>query len=126
MSEFNRPGYLPGQIFVFGSNLSGIHGAGAAKFALDHCGARWGIGIGISGDSYAIPTKDWNIQTMRLDHINHHVQVFLDVARMFDAIEFYVTALGTGLAGYRHADIAPMFKGHPRNCIMPPEWKDYL
>jgi len=126
MTDFGRPSWEPPQIFVFGSNLAGIHGAGAALFAKERCGARYGAGIGIMGRSYAIPTKDWKIETMELEHINHHVKVFLDFATAFDAVEFYVTALGTGLAGYTHADIAPLFKGAPPNCIMPPEWKEYL
>jgi hypothetical protein len=78
------------------------------------------------GESYALPTKDENIETLPLDIIQKHVLTFLDTARILNNNEFYVTALGTGLAGYTHAEIAPLFKGHPENCIMPPEWLEYL
>jgi hypothetical protein len=113
-------------VFVFGSNLSGIHGAGAALEACEQWGARWETGIGIAGMSYAIPTKDWDINTMSLRHIQEHVGGFLQYARARPNLRFLVTAIGTGLAGYQHSDIAPMFKGAPPNCVMPDEWKEYL
>lgn len=113
-------------IFCFGSNESGIHGAGAAKEARLHWGAAPGFGVGPSGHSYAIPTKDWAIRTLAPDVINFYVMRFLAYARLNSEKRFLVTAIGTGLAGYSHAEIAPMFHGAPSNCVLPEEWKEYL
>lgn len=121
-----RPSNIHTDVFVFGSNLAGRHGAGAARFALEHFGAQPGEGVGRIGASYAIPTKDSSVITMRLDQIRPHVEVFLDYAWNHPNETFYVTALGTGLAGYSHADIAPMFRGAPSNCLMPDEWEVFL
>lgn len=110
-------------IFVFGSNLAGIHGAGAAKFALEKRGAIWGQGIGLQGNSYGIPTKDKNIQTLPLDQIRLYVNDFLALAWARYDLEFEVTRIGCGLAGYTDTDIAPMFEGAPGNCSLPPGWR---
>lgn len=107
------------EIFVFGSNLSGIHGAGAAKLAYDKFGAKWGVGIGLAGQTYAIPTKDRDIQTLPLDKINHWVESFLMYASLRQEKIFLVTKIGCGLARYKVEDIAPMFKGHSSNVILP-------
>ncbi len=115
-------------IFVFGSNLAGIHGAGAARYASIYKGAIWGQGEGFQGRSYAIPTKDRNIRTISLEEIRLYVTRFIRFAGdgILNGVTFAVTAIGTGLAGYKHEQIAPMFKHAPDNCFMPPEWKDYL
>jgi hypothetical protein len=124
-------------IFVFGSNLAGRHGAGAALCAYKHYGARLGVGIGREGRSYAIPTKDETIQTLplvspdkhQIPNIKGYVNLFKAYAkhRGDNAHEkFWVTAIGTGLAGYRHQDIAPLFVGSPTNCSFPEEWQAYL
>lgn len=110
------------QIFVFGSNEAGIHGAGAAKQAFKEFGARWGQGIGIAGRTYAIPTKDIKIQTLPLSSIKKYVDVFLDFAERNLEWEFLVTAIGCGLAGYKPEQIAPMFKNVPSNVILPKEF----
>lgn len=109
-------------IFVFGSNLSGIHGAGAALFAKQNHGAIYGVGVGRQGNSYAIPTKDWQIQTLPLSAIKPYVEEFIKYATENPTLEFQVTRIGCGLAGYKNEDIAPMFKGVPSNCKMPLEW----
>lgn len=110
-------------IFVFGSNLAGIHGAGAALHALHFRGAVWGQGIGLQGESYAIPTKDMIIRTLPLDRIHHHIQNFLDFAT-FDRPDliFEVTPVGCGLAGYRQEQIKPFFDGMPSNCFFSHTW----
>lgn len=113
-------------IFVFGSNLRGVHGAGAALFAKKHCGAIYGQGVGVAGCSYAIPTKDECIVTLPLPVIRKYIEELIAVARRRDAWTFFITALGTGLAGYRHSDIAPMFKDAPENCVLPIEWKEFV
>lgn len=112
-------------IFVFGSNLAGIHGAGSARHAHDHCGAEWGCGVGRRGDSYAIPTKDRNIQTMPLDAIEPYVAEFLDYAREHPELTFKVVAIGCGLAGYTPVEIGPMFAGAPYNCVLPVEFQEF-
>ncbi len=110
------------KIFVFGSNLSGIHGAGAARSAFNDHGAIWGTGVGIQGKSYAIPTKDENIKTLPLHRIKNYIDGFLEFAKTHPEMEFYVTRVGCGLAGYKDSDIGPMFVGAPPNCELPPGW----
>jgi len=117
---------LTKKIFVFGSNLAGRHGAGAAKYARQHYGAIYGQGIGLQGDSYAIPTKDHNIETLPLSEIKRYVDMFLAFARSNPKLEFQLTRIGCGLAGYKDEQIAPMFVGLPRNVIVPEEWAYYL
>jgi hypothetical protein len=97
------------RIFVFGSNLAGRHGAGAAKRAYEHYGALWGCGYGLWGQSYALPTKDRRIMTLPLPSIHEYVKKFLRYAAA-DKNEFNVTQVGCGLAGLQHSDIAPMFR----------------
>lgn len=111
------------EIFVFGSNLAGRHGAGGALHAYRNCGAQYGIGRGRTGDAYAIPTKDHRIETLSLDRIRVYVSEFLDYARDNPDLRFEVTAIGTGLAGYKHEDIAPLFTNAPVNCRLPPGWR---
>lgn len=111
-------------IFVFGSNLKGIHGAGAALQARLQFGAKLYKGIGLQGQSYAIPTKNEFIITMSLADIQYHVDDFKDFTNK-SGLYFYVTPIGTGLAGYKHEHIAPMFKG-VKNCWLPEAWKPFL
>lgn len=110
-------------IFVFGSNLAGRHGAGAAKFAVDKCGAIYGVGFGLQGSSFAIPTKDENLNVMPLHLIAKYVEAFVEYAKTHPELTFYVTAIGTGLSGYSHLQIAPMFGNAPDNCVLPDEWQ---
>lgn len=118
----------PNQIFTYGANEKFYHGAGAAKLALKW-GAKHGI-AGLVGQTYGIPTKDRNIRTLPLDKIQVHVDTFLAVAFSHPEYEFLVTAVGTGLAGYRAEDIAPLFKmvktGVFDNVILPKEFHDFL
>jgi hypothetical protein len=116
----------PNEIFVFGSNESGIHGAGAAKLAFDKFGAVWGVGIGHEGKTYAIPTKDRNIKTMHLDVIYGYVKEFIKYAENNSDFIFLVTQIGCGLAGYHPKDIAPMFRYVPDNVILPQAFYDNL
>lgn len=103
-------------IFVFGSNLLGIHGAGAAKAALEKHGAKQGVGEGRSGNSYAIPTKATPWRRLPLVEISANVGRFIQYAREHPELEFYITRIGCGLAGYTEAEIKPMFEGAPSNC----------
>lgn len=113
------------KIFVFGSNLSGKHGKGAALYAYTNKGAIYGIGNGPMGQSYAIPTKDEYLKPLALHRINIYVQMFLEYARMHSELEFQVTPIGCGLAGYTPEQIAPMFVNVPSNCELPKEFTIY-
>lgn len=113
-------------IFVFGSNEAGVHGAGAAKFAYEKKGARWGKSYGHYGDSFAIPTKDEYIESMPLDRIQQYVQGFLAYAKGHRKLTFQVTCIGCGLAGFKHEHIAPMFRMAPSNCKFDNLWKPWL
>ena len=110
-------------IFVFGSNLAGRHGKGAALCARNVHGAVYGVGVGRTGNAYAIPTKDERIRTLPLERIAGYVAEFLEYAKAHPDIEFEVTKIGCGLAGYRESDIAPMFKDAPLNCHLPDGWR---
>lgn len=114
-------------VFVFGSNLSGLHGAGAARFAERNRGAIRGQGIGRQGMSYAIPTKDRQIRhTLPLEEIQHHVKDFLNNAFWNQEEQFQVTRIGCGLAGLKDEQVAPMFKDAPTNCLFDTAWKPWL
>lgn len=114
------------QVFVFGSNEAGIHGAGAAKTAYEKHGARWGKSYGHHGDSFAIPTKDENIDTMPIDRIKGYVEGFLAYAEGHRKLTFKVTRIGCGLAGIHDEEIAPMFTLAPKNCLFDSKWSEFL
>jgi len=98
-----------GYIFVFGSNLSGRHGKGAAKTALGW-GAKWGQGAGLQGRTYGIPTKDASIRrTLTVIEIKPFVDEFIEFAKNNPDLTFLVTEIGCGLAGHKQKDIAPLF-----------------
>lgn len=107
--EMKPENFKGGDIFVFGSNEKGIHGAGAAYFAYEWMGARMGQGYGLSIRSFAIPTKDWKIQTLTLDVIEVYIKRFIAFAQIRLDYRFYVTKIGCGLAGYTPEQIAPFF-----------------
>lgn len=117
------PSQAPARVFVFGSNLAGRHGKGAAQEALRKHGAIMGQGVGLQGQSYALPTKDEYLRPLPLSEIGQYVSEFLDVARARRDTVFTVTRVGCGLAGYTDDDIAPMFADAPENCILPSGWR---
>lgn len=127
MYKFHKNGSLPknNEIFVFGSNLKGLHGAGAAQQALVY-GAKYGVGIGIYGQTYAIPTKDEFLKILSLDIIKTYIEEFKQFTKDHTEMNFFVTAVGTGLSRYSHQDIAPLFKGCGENCSFPVEWQTFL
>ena len=98
------------EIFVFGSNLLGIHKKGAALDALNKHGAILGQGIGLQGNSYAIPTKQSPYRSLDLVQINKFVADFLNYAYYAHEHVFHVTKIGCGLAGFTYHQIAPMFR----------------
>lgn len=110
-------------IFVFGSNLAGRHGAGAALYAKKHHGAINGQGEGMQGNSYGIPTKDEWLRTRGLVEIEKSVMRFLRVAREHPHLTFHVTPIGCGLAGYKREQIRPMFMDMPDNCRFAETWE---
>lgn len=113
-------------IFVFGSNLSGTHGAGAARYAVQYKGAEMGVGEGPTGSCYALPTKGYNITSISLDEVTDHVQKFLSYAKEHPELDFQVTQVGCGLGGFRKEDIAPLFEYAPDNCYFDEMWKSHL
>lgn len=117
---------LKREIFVFGSNLAGRHGSGAAKDARENYGAVYGVGIGMTGDCYAIPTKDYSIKTLPLNRIKFYVDQFLTFARDKPNWTFMVTAIGCGLAGYKPEEIAPLFAGRSFNVKLPMKFIEVL
>lgn len=98
------------EIFCFGSNLSGAHGAGAARYAKLKFRAEEGVGFGPTGRTYAIPTKDQDIQTMTIEQIRPFVDLFIVEAGQDKEHTYLVTAIGTGLAGIPTEEIAPLFR----------------
>ena len=117
----------PNQIFVYGSNTAGIHGAGAAKHAL-----KWGAKFGqdgFNGWTYGISTKDNKLRVLPLDAIKQHVTTFFIYAERHPQYEFLVTKIGTGLAGYKVQDIAPLFFPQEytglQNIVLPKEFWDW-
>ena len=124
--KFHKDNTYPAkdEVFVFGSNLAGIHGAGAAAHAL-RLGAEWGNGVGLQGMTYAIPTKDKDIKTMRLSDITPSIKEFVRYTKANPDMKFFVTRVGCGLAGFSDRQIAPLFKG-AINCSFAQEWEQYL
>lgn len=111
-----------GEVFVFGSNLAGRHGAGAALMAKTKFGARTTCGFGYFGRSYAIPTKGYKLETLPLVVIAYYVRRFLIDAEESSNV-FLVTKIGCGLAGYNPEEIKPMFVYCPSNVILPVEFE---
>ena len=106
----------PKEIFVFGSNLAGAHGGGAAWLAYNRFGAIWGQGTGLQGQSYGIPTMQGGVETIR-----PYVDEFISFAKTRPDLKFYVTQIGCGIAGFRVGEIAPLFQAavDVENIILP-------
>ncbi len=113
----------PNEIFVFGSNLQGFHGGGAARIAFEKFGAIWGKGVGIQGQCYAIPTMHGGVQT-----IKPYVDDFIDYAKTHAEFKFLVTRIGCGIAGFHDKDIAPLFANalSISNIILPQSFVEVL
>lgn len=113
----------PNEIFVFGSNLAGMHGGGAARVALNRFGAVWGQGVGLQGQSYAIPTMQGGVDT-----IKPYVDEFAAFAKKHPELTFYVTRIGCGIAGFADDEIAPLFRKSldAGNVILPKSFVDCL
>ena len=109
----------PNEIFVFGSNLRGMHGGGAAWTAYKKFGAVMGQGVGLQGQSYAIPTMQGGVETIR-----PYVDEFIEFAKAHPELTFLVTRIGCGIAGFRNSEISPLFKEahNVDNIVLPPDW----
>lgn len=113
----------PGEVFVFGSNLAGHHGGGAALVALERFGAVWGQGTGLQGRSYGIPTMQGGVETIR-----PYVDEFVEFAKSHKGMRFLVTRIGCGIAGFRDEEIAPLFAKAMGmdNVVLPKSFVDLL
>ena len=109
----------PHEIFVFGSNLAGAHGGGAAYTAYRKYGAIWGQGVGLQGQSYAIPTMQGGVDTIR-----PYVDEFIAFAKVHPELTFLVTRVGCGIAGFTNKEISPLFsEAHAvPNIVLPLGW----
>lgn len=109
LNEMYTPDFITelgdNDIFVFGSNLEGAHGGGAALTALKRFGAKMGQGVGLQGNSYAIPTMQGGVET-----IKPYVDEFIEFVKAHPDLTFYVTRIGCGIAGFKDTEIAPLFK----------------
>ena len=130
-NENARPAYTPNRIsvlkpdevFVFGSNLNGYHGGGAARAAMNKFGAEWGKGVGLQGQSYAIPTMQGGVET-----IQPYVDDFIAFAKRHEELFFYVTRIGCGIAGFKDEDIAPLFAAaqYVENICLPKSFAEIV
>ena len=113
----------PNEVFVFGSNLHGIHAGGAARMAVQHFGAEMGNGVGMQGQSYAIPTMQGGVET-----IKPYVDDFIAYAKAHTDKTFLVTLIGCGIAGFEPEDIAPLFEAAKdvENIHLPEEFWEEL
>lgn len=113
----------PNEIFVFGSNLAGAHGGGAARLAYNRFGAIWGQGVGLQGQSYAIPTMQGGVET-----IKPYVDEFIRFAKQHPKFKFLVTRIGCGIAAFTPEEIAPLFKDaiEVKNVILPEDFVEVL
>lgn len=111
------------EIFVFGSNLAGMHGGGAARLAYMRFGAVMGQGVGLQGQSYAIPTMQGGVET-----IKPYVDEFVSFARQHRELTFLVTKIGCGIAGFYEDEIAPLFKDavDEENIVLPESFVELI
>ena len=111
------------EVFVFGSNLRGMHGGGAAATAHRCFGAVWGQGVGLQGQSYAIPTMQGGVET-----IKPYVDNFIAFAKEHTELRFLITKIGCGIAGFRDEEIAPLFKEaiDVKNIILPRDFVEII
>lgn len=123
ITSSNITALQPGEIFVFGSNLEGQHGGGAALLAYRKWGAIWGQGVGLQGQTYGIPTMQGGVET-----IAPYVDEFIRFAQEHPKLIFLVTEIGCGIAGFRPEEIAPLFKEAVKveNIRLPQRFWDVL
>ena len=113
----------PDEVFVFGSNLEGFHGGGAAALAFRAFGAKWGKGVGHFGQTYGIPTMHGGV-----DEIRPYVDEFIIYAKRHPELLFLVTKIGCGIAGFTCEEIAPLFSEtvNMTNVYLPEEFRKII
>ena len=113
----------PNEIFVFGSNLAGSHGGGAARLAYERFGAIWGQGVGLQGQSYGIPTMHGGVEV-----IKPYVDEFIEFAKQHPEYQFFVTKIGCGIAGFAIEEMAPLFQKaiDVENIILPKDFVEVI
>lgn len=127
MAQLITPEYItslqPNEIFVFGSNIAGMHGGGAARTAYNLFGAEWGVGVGLTGQCYAIPTMQGGVETIR-----PYVDEFIAYAKQHPELLFRVTRIGCGIAGFTNQEMAPLFKEacEMENVSFPNGWREII
>lgn len=110
-------------VFVFGSNLAGRHGRGAAADARDQYGAEYGCGEGFTGHAYALPTKDERIESLSLEKVLGNIDRFVDFANCNPGVMFRLSAVGTGLASQPDDKVRDhVLKNVPANVLLPGRW----
>ena len=127
----------PNDIFVFGSNRAGRHGAGAARQAFCSFGAVMGVGEGLRGKSYAFPSLDENLNPVHLYDLVASRDLLYETARQHPGLTFLLTKVGCGLAGRDESEMRALFsrpeehaegvivpyKERPENIILPEDWR---
>jgi hypothetical protein len=112
-------------IFVFGSDVKGRHGKGAALTAVKKWSAIYGVAAGPTGQSYALPTMNLYFKPLPIIEIQKYTNIFLEYAKQHSELTFLVTRIGCGLAGFKDKDICPLFKGHTDNVKLPLGWDEF-
>jgi hypothetical protein len=113
------------EIFVFGSNLAGRHGRGAALQAAKDFGAKYGIGEGLTGQCYAFPTLTQSFKQRTRSSLERSRDLLYDCCENHPRLTFLLTKVGCGLGGYNEEDMMSLFKDPPDNLILPEEWKEF-
>lgn len=118
----------PNEIFVFGSNENGNHMGGAARIAYEKFGAKWGVASGRTGQTYAIPTLDRDMEKIEPEMLEIHLEDFIDYVRKYPTLTFYLTKIGCGIAGWSVEEVKRIFwkvigtKQLPKNLTIPKEF----
>ena len=117
MAKYNEMGLIEelddGGAFVFGNNGAGAHMGGTVAMAVAKFGGIYGQAVGLQGQSYALNTTDGCEVTAE------QVARFIEFAREYLELTFYVTEIGCGIAGYSPEEVAPLFKDAPKNVVLP-------
>jgi len=111
------------EVFVFGSNLAGKHGGGAARQAYDRFGAQWGVGEGLTGQSYAFPTLDKDFKQLSIPKLCSAKDAFYRCVTAHPELNFLFTKVGCGIAGYPEEDMCMLFQDAPENVVLPSDWR---
>lgn len=127
MAAYDDQGFIvalePKDVMVFGSNLSGRHLGGAARQAHEQFGAEWGVGEGLTGQSYAFPTLDDSMERVSTTRLKMARLNLYKTAEAHPELTFYLTKVGTGIAGFTEERMKAMFRNAPANVVLPEDWR---